>query len=137
MKKENKGFTLMELLVVIGIIALLSGLLSVSYNAAQKRGRDSRRRSDMKAVQESLEQYYVENSYVYPTGDCGDASDYIKGAWPSVDPTGESYDGMAACSATSYCVCAEMEVENTGNSVDSGCTWSGGDLNYYCVENLQ
>lgn len=135
--KRNKGFTLLELLVVIGIIAVLVGTLSVSYSAAQKRGRDSRRRSDMKAVQESLEQYYVENSYAYPSGSCSDASDYVKGAWPSTDPSGGSYDGMDTCAAASYCICATMEVEDTGNAADASCTWTGASLDYYCVSNLQ
>ena len=136
MKKE-KGFTLLELLVVIGIIGILTGILSVSYNSAQKRARDTRRRADVKAVQEALEQYYVESSYVYPTGDCNDASDYLKSAWPTLDPSGDTYEGMGACAATSYCICASMEVEDTGNSLDAGCTWTGASLDYYCVENLQ
>lgn len=137
MKKNQKGFTLLELLVVIGIISMLVGLLSVSYSAAQKRGRDSRRRSDTRAVQEALEQYYVENTYAYPSGDCGDAGEYIKGAWPTVDPSGTNYEGMDACTATSYCICAEMEVENSGNATDENCSWSGASLDYYCVASLQ
>ncbi len=137
MIKKEKGFTLLELLVVIGIISMLVGLLSVSYSAAQRRGRDSRRRSDTKAMQEALEQYYVENTYAYPSGDCGKADDYLKGAWPETDPSGNDYEGTSACTATSYCICASMEVEDTGNSVDSSCTWGGGSLDYYCVGSLQ
>lgn len=137
MIKKEKGFTLLELLVVIGIIAMLLGLLSVSYTAAQRRGRDSRRRSDVKAMQEALEQYYVENTYVYPSGDCSGADEYIKGVWPTTDPSGGAYEGINACAATSYCICASMEVEDVGNSVDGSCSWGGGSLDYYCVASLQ
>jgi len=137
MMKKEKGFTLLELLVVIGIIAMLVSMLSVSYSSAQKRGRDSRRRSDTKAMQDALEQYYAENTYSYPTGDCSEASDYLKGAWPITDPSGESYEGTGACAATSYCICALMEVEDVGNSADASCSWSGASLDYYCVGSLQ
>ncbi len=60
------GFTLLELLVVIGIIAVLVSLGSVSYTSAQKKARDSKRKSDLKTIQNALEQYYSVCGYVYP-----------------------------------------------------------------------
>jgi len=55
---KKNAFTLLELLVVIGIIGILVALATVSYTATQAAARDSRRKQDMVAMQNALEQYY-------------------------------------------------------------------------------
>jgi len=57
-KKPQNAFTLIELLIVITIIAVLLGAISFSYNAAQRKGRDGKRKADLKTVQQALEQYF-------------------------------------------------------------------------------
>lgn len=132
MRKKIAGFTLLELLVVIGIIALLVSFAAVSYNAAQVRTRDSRRKADLNSMKDALEQYYAANSFVYPTT-CSNASTYLRGSWPT-DPG--TYTYTQSCAAASYCICAQMEVGSGGNSNTSSCTWSANGA-YYCVQNLQ
>lgn len=143
-KRKSEGFTLLELLVVIGIIGLLVGLLSVSYSAAQKRGRDSKRKTDMKSLQDTLEQYYSNTtgpSFVYPIV-CSDAETYLKSSWPE-DPVN---DGVLVytefCDANSYYLCARLEIDGTGNSTSlpinsNGVGHAWGSGNYQCVSNLQ
>lgn len=58
--KQRKGFTLVELLVVISIIGLLSTLAVVALNQARVRARDVKRLSDIKQVQTALELYYAD-----------------------------------------------------------------------------
>jgi len=65
---NKKAFTLLEMLVVIGIIAVLVSLATTSYSTAQKKARDAKRKSDLKAVQNCLEQYYSYNSNFKYTG---------------------------------------------------------------------
>lgn len=62
----KKGFTLIELLVVIAIIAILAVLIILALNTARIRARDSRRRSDLRSTQTSLELYNDSNGK-YPT----------------------------------------------------------------------
>lgn len=59
------GFTLIELLVTIAIIVLLVAAATASWNNAQQKGRDSRRKADLKAVQQALEIYFQTNG-AYP-----------------------------------------------------------------------
>jgi len=141
--KKSSAFTLLELLVVIGIIGLLVAIGTISYSSAQQRARDARRRSDLEAISRALEQYYAFNSGSYPTDtDCVGFADYLAGPTP-VDPKTGAYDLTDSCAAdgTAYCLCATMEGSDAGNAYGrstSTCTFSGsGDKDYFCVQNLQ
>ncbi len=100
-KKFKKGFTLLEMLVVVGIIAILVGLVSASLSTAQKKARDAKRFSDLKSVQNCLEQYYSLNSFKYSgaglatgtlagTISCGGGSSIVAPVDP-VSDTGNVY----------------------------------------------
>ncbi len=67
-KKAAFGFTLIELLVVIAIIGILAALATVSYTDSQKKSRDSRRKSDLVAIQKALElaKQDTAGNYSYP-----------------------------------------------------------------------
>lgn len=66
--QSNNGFTLIELLVVIAIIGILAALATVSYSDSQKKSRDSRRKSDLTAIQKAFElmKQDTAGSYSYP-----------------------------------------------------------------------
>lgn len=54
----KKGFTLIELMIAVAILAIISsGLMSNLINS-QKKARDSQRKSDLKQIQNALEAYY-------------------------------------------------------------------------------
>jgi len=65
MQKKNKGFTLIEMLVVVAVIGLLASLILVGLSDFRTRGRDTRRIADIKEVQNGLEVYYMKNG-TYP-----------------------------------------------------------------------
>lgn len=52
---DSEGFTLVELLVVISIIAILSVVGITVFNSAQKSTRDARRKADIDAIAKALE----------------------------------------------------------------------------------
>lgn len=59
--KSRSGFTIVELLIVIVVIAILAAITIVAYNGVQTRARDSARTSDVRAIQKALELYKAEH----------------------------------------------------------------------------
>jgi len=56
----QRGFTIVELLIVIVVIAILAAISLVTYNGVQQRARDSQRKSDISAIQKVLALYYID-----------------------------------------------------------------------------
>ncbi len=69
----KKGFTLIEILVVVGIIGVLVALGTISYSKAQMKARDAQRKSDLSTIRSALELYHFDNgSYPCVSGSwCG------------------------------------------------------------------
>lgn len=77
----QRGFTLIEMLVVVAIIGLLAGSIVASTRVARNKARDVRRVSDLKQIQLALEMYHNTNR-AYPD---------TSGAWRSECPEWGSY----------------------------------------------
>jgi prepilin-type N-terminal cleavage/methylation domain-containing protein len=61
----RSGFTLIEILIVVAIIAILASVVLVGLGPTQQAGRDARRLSDLHEVQNGLELYNSKCGY-YP-----------------------------------------------------------------------
>ncbi len=63
-KNSSRGFTLVELMIVVAIIALLSGIVMMNFGSTRGRARDAKRISDMSHLQLALELFFDRcNSY--------------------------------------------------------------------------
>jgi len=62
---RTKGFTIVELLIVIVVISILALIVVATYNGVQNRARNSVRVSDVKTVQKLVEAYNAQNG-TYP-----------------------------------------------------------------------
>ncbi len=112
MRKTNqKGFTIIELLVVIVIIGILVALALPQLFAAQARGRDTDRKNDLKNLQQKLETYFNDNDK-YPSdaqltasgfGDANISPDDMKG------PRSTVYDYEPSSSDQSYELSTNLE----------------------------
>jgi prepilin-type N-terminal cleavage/methylation domain-containing protein len=86
------GFTLVELMVTISIIALLSTIVYASFSGAREQARDKSRMSALKELQLAVEQYKAQYG-VYPSAGCGATTAQFAG------PGNASLAGLKACTA--------------------------------------
>ncbi|MES2470887.1 MAG: prepilin-type N-terminal cleavage/methylation domain-containing protein [Patescibacteria group bacterium] len=63
---KTKGFTLIELMVVVTIIAILSGVVMSNFGSSRAKARDTKRVSDIASLQLAAAQYF-EKCDNYPT----------------------------------------------------------------------
>lgn len=84
--KNQKGFTLVELVVVIAIIGILAGIAVPRFLDATASARGAKIVADMRTIQSAEMIYYAKNAK-YPTSQ-GDFADLVQGNWPGV-PTGK------------------------------------------------
>jgi prepilin-type N-terminal cleavage/methylation domain-containing protein len=78
LKRTSRGFTLLEILVVVAILAVLVSIGAASYQRAQKNARDNRRAQDLAQVKIALEQYFEDHHY-YPAMSTGNIYCYPNG----------------------------------------------------------
>jgi len=90
---KRKGFTLVELLVVIGIIALLISILLPSLNRARETANRVKCASNLRQIGQALQLYANDNKGTFPR------TRYSEGAYTSLTATSITASGTAATDA--------------------------------------
>lgn len=135
LKKKQKGFTIVELLIVIVIIGILATIVIVTFTGIQKKARDSKRQTDINAVNSQIAAFYTNYGF-YPTlGDLNSAtfrSAYMKGldsnaltdpkGGAMTDTAGTNHYAYKATSSDATKTCDNTAVESaTSNPTDNNC----------------
>ena len=100
---DKKGFTLIELVVALGIISAVFGVIISSASAIQRSGRNTQRQADLQSIQGALERYFADQHF-YP---CSPSVDCPPAAKPlvltsSADITNETGNPNSASSQKFY-----------------------------------
>lgn len=90
--KNNKGFSLIELLVVISIIGVLTTVLVMNFVGSRERARDAQKIQNLHSLKSALRMYYNDNQ-IYPLS----INDLVSSYLPSLgDMAGVGYTQLSA-----------------------------------------
>lgn len=156
--RHAKGFTLIELMVAISIVAVLATIGLTLFSNAQKTGRDGKRRADIDAITTNLESRFNtvdnQNCGAGVGGVVGTASagtycppqpGWFAGGTVPVDSlnTGtytytNSGDVLpTSATFTTYTICGHLETAGAGNAYGVNAEQSGTSKDWYCRKNQQ
>lgn len=85
--KRSAGFSLLEILVAMAIMAILGGIMVTTLMGETEKAKFERIRGDLAALESSLERYYSDN-FLLPTTDQGLEALVNK---PAEEPIPKSY----------------------------------------------
>lgn len=124
-KKNNRGFTIVELLIVIVVIGILAALVIVTYNGIQQKARDTERKTDINALASHLEAYNA-TAGRYPTlantNDTAFRATNMKGLPGDAlqDPKGAAQTLIASPAANGYAY--QVTPAGCDNGANGDCT---------------
>lgn len=125
----KRGFTLIEILVTISIIALLTMIGLTNFKVANQKARDGRRQGDLEQIKAALELYRTdEGEYpgsIAPGSKIESATAVYMNEVPDDPASAQNYSYSS--DTVTYTLCAALELET---DTVSGCGDCGVTCNY-------
>lgn len=119
MRKSSTGFTIVELLIVVVVIAILAAISIVAYTGIQNRARASQASSALTQAKKKLELYRVDNNSFPTTGNLASAGVVDGDTSFQYTSDGTTFCLTATAGTSSY------KISNAGSPESGGCAGHG------------
>ena len=103
-RNQQRGFTLLEILLVVAAIAILAGIVIIAINPSKQLGdtNNAQRSSDVNAILNAVYQYAIDNNGSLPSG-----IDSVTGTYQVLGTDGTGCD--STCGAvTTVAACVDL-----------------------------
>jgi type IV pilus assembly protein PilA len=120
--RNHEGFTLIEVLLVVAIIAILAGIVILAINPGKQLAdtRNATRKADVNTILNAVEQYAIDNQGNLPAGITTGTKDICA---TGIDPTTCSNDNLLNLSVLTagekYLTAIPMDPQQTPGSADT------------------
>ncbi len=118
--EKRQGFTLIELMIVITVIAILITIAVVSFTRVQKQARDARRKAELRSISQAVQAYYVDNGSYPANGSALTTPVSYMASYPTPPAggaAGATYTYTPSADGTSYVLCIGTETGAVGSTV--------------------
>ena len=112
-KHDREGFTIVELLIVIVVIAILAAITVVAFNGIRDRAQASQAAAQLDQARKKVRLYYTENS-AYPSTMAAAGVNDTNGTVYTITPIGSSYCISVSTSGKTYRVIGDSQDATIG-----------------------
>ena len=119
--RDNRGFTLVEIMIVVAIVGLLAALAVPGFVKARKQSQGRRIMNDCRQMDGAIDQWSVNSGIADGTTiDSVAAGTYLKTTWNTIDLLGNQWGGTGVTGSNQIQVSTATKSSLSGVGIDWG-----------------